>query len=273
MSKKKLILAIIFASIGIGMIFFFSKKSIKAQETTSSTFPVEEAGIAAYLKVKEITPEKLSQIPFVEITKQGESYLIGKMRIFPYPNGLGETFPHVYIGLDGWIVAYYLRDEKMAEIVQYNFQEYKPKVQGTVLETTLKRVCESAKLECDLSQIKYFNFEYPRANKMTIIANCLSGLRCGKPNFLISVPGKVYEASYKIETSGHQLMLSLNETPFLVMKNCNTNTSYFSGDFDLANFNSGEGNPGNIISAQFGPTNCLPYPHSLIGIVLVYEVQ
>ncbi len=270
MVKGKLILGIFLAIFGIGALTFIFVKPIKAQESTSTTFPVNEAGIAAYLQVKDITPEKLSKVPFEKIEKQGKSYLIGIMRISPSPEGLGVTYPHIYIGMDGWIVAYYLRNEKMAEIVQFYTSNYHPVVSGTVLETAIRVVCQNAQLDCSLNEIKYYDFEFPEANKMTIIANCLSGFRCGRPTFLISVPGKVYEASYKISTTGHQLSLSLNGKKILEMEKCNSSTSYFSGDFDPNEFQSGEGSPGNVISAQFS-SSCHQYPSSIIGIVLVYK--
>jgi len=103
------------------------------------------------------------------------------------------NYPHAYIGLDGWIVAYYLNTEEASRIMQWNGYSA-----GTISTTTLKDAIDTICGKTGVSYstpIKYYDFEFPEANKLTLIAET------GSSNtFSVTIPGTLYEGSYSLYT-------------------------------------------------------------------------
>lgn len=179
---------ILIFSILIGSLVVNSSLSVKAQSET--TFPVDEAGIAAYVKLDNIDitvlTDALSHLSGDK--RQGINYVIGQKNI---ENIREYNHPYIYVGLDGWMVAYYLRTEEASKIMQW-----KGYVQGSIQTTTLKDAIDALCAEIGVTYsmpIKYYDFEFPDANKMILVAEAA---RSGGNNFSITVPGTIYEASY-----------------------------------------------------------------------------
>jgi len=181
--------------VGISLVLLVSGLAVflinpAKAETTSTTFPVDEAGIAAYVKVDNIEDFDLDALAeaYHTVEKQGESYVIGKVRV---PNYVAFNYPNVYVGMDGWIVAYYLKTEEASRIMQWDGY-----VAGSINTTTLRDALDIISQESGLTysttSIKYYDFEFPEANKMTLVAEE------GTNNFYITVPGTLYEASYNV---------------------------------------------------------------------------
>ena len=171
-------------------------------ENSSTTFPVNEAGIAAYVRVDNINDINLKALAetLYSVEKQGESYIIGTVAIrnFRYAANGGSpfyydsfTYPHVYIGLDGWIVAYYLRTEEKSKIVQWE------NLNSTTLKDAIDVICQKAGLSYSMP-IKYYDFEFPEANKMTIIIESQYKWIPNEGSFYVTIPGTLYEASYSL---------------------------------------------------------------------------
>jgi len=171
----------------------------KAKAETETTFPVDEAGIAAYVKLDSVTIEDLTEAwySYHSREKNEETYVIGTVKV----NNKHEhwyNYPHLYIGLDGWMVAYYLKDEEASRIMQW--KDYTP---GVINTTTLKDAIDfmAESIEVTYSpDVKYYNFEFPDANKMTLIAETLPPTFLGScsNSFSVTVPGTLYEASYSV---------------------------------------------------------------------------
>jgi len=185
MSKTKLyILAIIFLCFIVGITI----ASIRTAEAeTSTTFPVGEAGIAAYAKLDNI--ENIDLEVFANacdsIEELGESYIVGTIKI---ENAVGFSYPHIYVGADGWIVAYYLKTEEVSRIMQW-----KGYTAGSINTTTLKDAIDHicAKIGVTYSPpVKYYDFAFPESNKMVLIVD--------SNDFYVTVPGTLYEASYGV---------------------------------------------------------------------------
>lgn len=197
MTKKKIIVYFFLAVLIIARIVFIQTKNIKAQETASTTFPVDEAGIAAYIRADGITVEKISQIPFETIKKQGKTFIYGKLKFPDY----GPQPPHLYIGLDGWIVVYYLREEAASKILQLSYEgsgtSRRAQLQSNNLERALTKICQNYGFTCS-NEIKYYDFEFPQANKMALIGECAGWFCSNENSFLISGYGTLYQASYSM---------------------------------------------------------------------------
>lgn len=225
MSKTKLyILAIIFLCFIVGITI----ASIRTAEAeTSTTFPVGEAGIAAYVKVDNIEKININALAeaYSTIEKQAESYVVGKV---PVTNN-----PLVYVGLDGWIVAYFLNTEEASKIA------------GGTKTTTLEDAIDYmvGKIGVTYSTpIKYYDFEFPDANKMTIIVDGVvvsGGGNCN--NFYVTVPGTLYEASYMItaiysHNFAPDISLKVDNVSVLEVPRETTPEHIFSGYYNISDY-------------------------------------
>jgi hypothetical protein len=172
-------------------------------QAATTTFPVDEAGIAAYVKLDSIDITDLTEaLNFYQtVNKTDETYVIGTVRVENHaPLGIiTYYYPHLYIGLDGWIVAYYLNTEAASRIMQW--KGYTP---GTINTTTLKDAIDIMCANIGVTNstaIKYYDFEFPNANRMTLIAETVVGSGYGSSNtnsFSVTIPGTLYEASYSV---------------------------------------------------------------------------
>ncbi|MEM4648278.1 MAG: hypothetical protein QXO12_03160 [Candidatus Pacearchaeota archaeon] len=189
MRKKNYFLRHLFIFFLLGILITLPKV---AKEESSTTFPVEKAGIAAYVRLDNI--ENIDLRAFANacdsIEELKENYIIGTVKV---ENAVGTNEPHIYVGGDGWIVAYYLKDEPSAKVMQW-----KGYTTGTISTTILKDAIDqiTKKVGVNYSDpIKYYHFKFKDANKMTLIAETQGR----EPNdFYVTVPGTLYEASYGV---------------------------------------------------------------------------
>jgi hypothetical protein len=210
----------------------------KAEEETTTTFPVGEAGIAAYVKLDSVTIEDLTEAlnHYYTREKQTETYVIGTVEVV---NKFWKNYPHLYISLDGWMVAYYLKDEEASKIMQW--KDYTP---GSITTTTLKDVIDFMAESIGVTystEVKYYNFEFPEANKMTLIAETLPQSTLGycKNGFSVTVPGTLYEASYSIYAVhwGYDTRrMNLNMDNEIIFTTEVTQSEEFYGFYDLTDF-------------------------------------
>jgi len=186
------ILVSIFLCLGMG-ITIASIRTVKAE--TSTTFPVGEAGIAAYVKLNSIDITDLTEslYYFHTVEKYDKTHAIGTISV---EYNTWYDYPHLYIGLDGWMVAFYLKTEEASRIMQW-----KGYAVGSINTTTLKDAIDymCGKIGVTYSEpIKYYDFEFPEANRLTLIAETGTG---DLNSFYIIIPGTLYEASYSVYTA------------------------------------------------------------------------
>lgn len=150
-----------------------------AGATNGTTFPVDEAGIAAYVKVNEsIDLEDILDIFMYEhIEVLNETYVIGTVQ-----NADG-VWTHLYVGADGWVIPYYLETEPASYIVRWNKSSpYEPTPENVTamntLEEMISRVCTYIEVDYETIQpeIRYYDFEYPNATNMTVIVDMAQGV-------------------------------------------------------------------------------------------------
>ena len=172
-----------------------------ALAANSTTFPTNESGIAAYVQLDSINISQFTAalLYYSQISETNENYVIGTIKVNNIAH-LGDVgpvsatvYPHLYIGRDGWMVAYFLNTEPASYIAQW--KNYTP---GGSLDTTLKDaidyMCGNIGANYSLP-VRYYDFEFPGANEMTIVAEVLPNSY--HPNdFSVTIPGTLYEASY-----------------------------------------------------------------------------
>lgn len=169
-----------------GFLFLTKSRIARAEETTATTFPVDKAGIAAYVKLDNVENINLENFANAcdSIEELRENYIIGKIKV---ENAVGFSEPHIYVGADGWIVAYYLKTEEAAKVMQW--KNYAGTINTTTLKDGIDIICQKTGMSYS-QPVKYYDFEFPEANKMSLIVD--------SNDFYVRVPGTLYEASYGI---------------------------------------------------------------------------
>jgi hypothetical protein len=163
--------------------------------TSGTTFPVDDAGIAAYVKVSEsIELEGVLDIyPYGHVEVLNETYVIGTVQ-----NADG-FWTHLYIGADGWVIPYYLNTEHASCIVRWNKSStYDPTPENVTamntLEEIISKVCPYLGVDYETikPEIKYYNFKYPNATIMKVIVDIAQGV--SSDSFKLWIPSEFIES-------------------------------------------------------------------------------
>ena len=173
-----------------------------ASATDGTTFPVDDAGIAAYVKVSESIDLEATMnnlLPHIaDVIEVNTTYFIVNV------TNDDNQITHLYVGADGWVIPYYLRTENVSKIVRWNITSSEdPTPQNvtnmTTLEEMIFRVCSAIGVDYETirSDIKFYDFEHPDANRMMIVVDMLSGYPYSN-SFYIAIPSMVTvkESSY-----------------------------------------------------------------------------
>ena len=222
----------------IGVILF----SIGIQDAQATTFPVDQAGIAAYVKLDSVNISDLTEAisHFYSMEQTNTTFVIGTVEIDatgPTQSSKYYAYPHVYLGLDGWIVAYYLKNEEASRIMQW-----KGYINGTINTTTLKDAIDTMCANMGVTYstpLKYYDFEFPEANKITVVAETIQPWCCGgssSNSFSVTVPGTLYEGSYSIynaETGSYSLLDLKSDNQNVFNSSTNTQRNVY-GYYNLA---------------------------------------
>ena len=165
-----------------------------AAATDGTTFPVDEAGIAAYVKVSEsidLHATMNNLLPHInDIIETNPTYFIVNL------TNDDHQITHLYVGADGWVIPYYLRTENVSKIVLWNItssQDPTPENVSsmTTLEEVIFKTCNAIGVDYETikSDIKFYDFEHPDANRMMIVVDMLSGE--GSNSFYMAIPSEV----------------------------------------------------------------------------------
>lgn len=179
---------------------------ISSAESTT-TFPKEDAGMSAYVKTDDINENnnitKITEaVAFFEslgngmLVKGENTHVIGKMPVKIEIEGYSFNLnPYIYVDIEGWIVAYFSKDDPSSKIVQWT--NYSPgDISVTILEEAINKM--TAELDLLYSSLSYYHFQYPEANRMTIVIDTVNSLDSPINNFSVTVPGTVHESSYSL---------------------------------------------------------------------------
>lgn len=132
-------------------------------QTTGASFLEQEAGIAAYVNAGQGINLAKAKAAYRTLEKETESYVIGSVALPDYP--VSEDV-HCYVHKDGWIVTYYMKEEPTSKIIDW--LSYSPGNISTKLKLALDVMANSLGLA--ITNLKYYHFDYPNANKLMIVA-------------------------------------------------------------------------------------------------------
>jgi hypothetical protein len=149
-----------------------------APDATPMGFPQDEAGISAYFKSATLITLADVRSEFRVIEAETADYIIGSV---PVPTYEERYDVHLYVHRDGWFLAYYLAADPVAKVIDW--QRYTPAKVATKLDYVLAVVAGSAGVP--FSEATYYDFRYPNANNLMIIAeDNLNG-----NDFQVNLPG------------------------------------------------------------------------------------
>jgi len=157
-----------------------------------ASFLEDEAGITAYMNTGQAVDLSLARKAYRTIEEETDQYVIGSVEISGYP----ETEDvHTYVNKDGWIVAYYLKQEATAKIIDWNDYFETQTIRRTKLEVAIQEIANTAFVQ--VTEIKYYHFAYPSANRLLIAMDAMWHKET-EDSFDIKLPGgfTFYERSY-----------------------------------------------------------------------------
>jgi hypothetical protein len=164
-------------------------------------FPQDEAGISAYFK--SASPVNLADVRgvFRVIEVQTADYIIGSVAVPEY----AEIFDvHVYVHRDGWFMAYYLKGEPAAKMVDIR------RSSGSKIETMFEKVLSTVAVAAGvpMPQLTFYDFRYPNATNMMLIYENNGGGN----DFTVFLPSTFvyYERSWTLINWGGDWYFAIN---------------------------------------------------------------
>ena len=153
-----------------------------ASENQATVLIEDEAGISAYFE--STTPITINSVRDIYQTIELETsdYILGTVALADIPE---EHAPHVYVHVDGWFLAYYLDNDPVAKII--DFEAYSASgdtIISTKLEGALAIVAGAAGV--GIPGITHYDFRHPNATTMMLIVERDQG--GGNDYFTVNIP-------------------------------------------------------------------------------------
>lgn len=182
-----------------------------AQEAAAVSTIADEAGIAAYFNAG--APINLDSVAdqYATIEARTDSYIIGSVAV-PQYNERHQV--HVYVHKDGWIMAYYLKTDPVAQMV--DIKAYGGATISTKFDTILSLFASEAGVT--LVPPTFWDFQAPNANHMLIVAENYTG----GDTFTVKLPGTY--------TFYDQSWASGGTTPGVLLDGVNVSNAFWSDD-------------------------------------------
>ena len=163
-----------------------------AQGVSADQFPMNEAGISAYVNLDQEIDLARARSVFKGIEANEDGYLIG---IIELPNLAEDMWPHAYVSKSGWLMAYYPKTEPTSKLMQWSGYQ-RDVITTTTLKDTLVTMCQKMALDPSKvdSDMSYYHFQYPDATKLLIALDTTDG----EDTFQFTIPPRLslYEASW-----------------------------------------------------------------------------
>ena len=164
----------------------------------------QEAGISAWIDAGSAIDLTNAANAFVIIENQTSEYIIGSVDL---PNYAEHYDAHVYVHSDGYILAYYLRQDPAAKIIQIK----ELNITSTHLASIVSIVASAGGVPA--SDIKHYDFRYPNASHILMVyENEQDG-----DNFTINMPTSFvyHERGYACYASNIDFILNGVNLPFI----------------------------------------------------------
>jgi hypothetical protein len=181
---------------------FVKAAHAETDQRMGTAFLEEEAGISAYTEVgRSIDLAQVRQL-LRGVERETSEYLIGSIQAPGYAEIADEQWDvHLYAHKDGWLVAYYLKEEVAANM--FNWPDYTTaQLSQNNLSDVLKYVLSVQGIV--LGSVGYYDFRYPNANTLMLIADMETRDRA-TDSFQLKIPSAgivVHERSWSAASYG-----------------------------------------------------------------------
>ena len=157
-----------------------------------ASFLDDEAGISAYFQAPFTINLNDVRDLFRTIETETPEYIIGSIAVQDYPE---SEDVHVYIHVNGWVLAYYLKVDPAGKIFDWRGYTNNGTI-PTKLDKTLAVV--GAQIGASSANASYYDFRWPNATNMMLIAEANYG--GGSESFEVNVPASFsyYERSWSL---------------------------------------------------------------------------
>jgi len=175
-----------------GQTYLFVNPVSALSASTGITFLEEEAGMSIYVNVGHSLDLSVAKTVYKTIEKETPDYVVGSLSL---PN-LPETDDvHCFVHKDGWIVVYYLKNEPISKIIDWNYYSSEGVLTNTKLQVGLENMCLLA-FGVTVTDAKYYHFQYTYADKWMMIIESREG--AGEDSFNLKIPSEFtfYERSW-----------------------------------------------------------------------------
>lgn len=150
-----------------------------------TSFLHQEAGMSAYAQIEGTIDLAKAEDALKTVEKSTGEYVVGSVGLSDYP----ETDDvHIYVDSAGWVIAYYLADEKASKIINWVSYSATGSLSDTKIKNALLEVCNA--ISVFPSDVKYYDFRYPDAAKIMIVVDEESGDGATE-TFRINIPGDI----------------------------------------------------------------------------------
>jgi len=169
-------------------IAFLCMLFLTGSASAAVDFPADEAGISAYVKASPSIDINDTKSAFASIECETADYIIGTVEMWGHTE---EQQPHIYVSKDGWIVAYYPNNRPSSWIIPWYSYNTIPNGNSTLSDAVNILV---NKVGGSNAGLKYYNFNFPDATKIMLIAESTTSSNY----FNVTVPNSfsLYEAGW-----------------------------------------------------------------------------
>lgn len=147
------------------------------------TFLEKEAGITAYVNLGRAIDLAAVKAKFRTVEKETADYIVGSVGL---PGYSSSEDVHVFVTKDGWVAAYYGKDEPVSKIVDWkNYSKG-----GSTLPNKLSLGLTQLPLTIPQAALAYYHFAFATANRLYLVAD--------SDSFYVTIPREftVWERSY-----------------------------------------------------------------------------
>lgn len=238
-----------------------------ADDAVASTIS-DEAGISAYFQTPSAIDLSSVRSKFRTVERETADYIIGSVPIADYSN---DYDVHVYVHKDGWVLAYYLKQDPASKIINWRtYDANGATILTPKLEDAITIIVNAA--GTTLTTATYYDFRYPNATHLMLIAD--GKVSTGKANesFQVTMPESftVFERSWSITGNQDQ---KYNLDTVLIKEwdtgRCDGVWKYAEGVLNVSQLL-----PGQLHTIEIEGTGCLASNVRVYGgIALVYKEQ
>ncbi len=235
---------------------FLKASSANAQMDLAAKLDAE-AGIAAYFKSSSpITIEAITG-QFTVIETQTADYILGSVGVPGYNSHFDA---HVYVHRDGWIMAYYLRSNPIAKIVDIRART----IANTTLRTVVANVASAA--GAAFSDVSYYDFRYPNATHILMVAED----EANGYTFTINIPSTYgyYERGWSCSSTGSNIVTS----SFYLDTVRLSNSPFWSGGNDGRYYRYGSISAGQLLPNTLHTIQTYDGYQAYAVLIIIYQV-